>query len=423
MCSPRLCTTRAYNAGAGWNPCSENRRASVTPSMATSRHARGAQPSAPGRDSSRRACSPAYERAVGAAPGNGPMSGNAGKTTCCTPRCACSQCDDVQRCRKREWLRHLVRDVVDADNHDREVRGPRPVSSADARACRRSRAAARRPAASAPRRQCARPRRVPEVARRPLPAFARQRRSARVRRRSERAQASRTCALERLAAVPAARATGRPTVAGASPGDTAAARARPSQRHGSRPHARRRRSLGPQHHLRAAEQRQRTAARRMRDDRVPDLRRAPLVHGADRRPQPAFGRGAEEVRLELDGGEVAGAAGRCAIVAKPAPVSASAITEAACRKPFGVRNSGRTSYSMTSRPSDSSVTSQPNQPGSVRSRRVCSCSMVTADPGHLEVVGWQWQVVASSVGCHPERSEGARLVEDGDSSSFGDESE
>src|SRR5690606_15409474 len=68
----------------------------------------------------------------------------------------------------------------------------------------------------------------------------------------------------------------------------------------SRPPRGRRRSLRPQHHLRAAEQRHRAAGLAVRDHRVPDLGGAPHVRGGGHHLDRTVARGAEVIALQFD---------------------------------------------------------------------------------------------------------------------------
>src|SRR5436190_7118733 len=63
--------------------------------------------------------------------------------------------------------------------------------------------------------------------------------------------------------------------------------------------------LWPEDHLRAPKERDRGAAFLNADHCVPDLRRAAKVHGGGAAENRAVSRGAEEVRLQLEGGEAA----------------------------------------------------------------------------------------------------------------------
>src|SRR3954468_7981741 len=61
--------------------------------------------------------------------------------------------------------------------------------------------------------------------------------------------------------------------------------------------------LGPEHHLRAAEYGDTGVAALDADHRIPDLRRAAKMQRFRTADDGPFARGAEEVRLQLDGGE------------------------------------------------------------------------------------------------------------------------
>src|SRR5437773_11238774 len=81
--------------------------------------------------------------------------------------------------------------------------------------------------------------------------------------------------------------------------------------------------LGPQNHLRAAEERDPSPASLDTNRRIPDLRGAPQMHGRRAADDRAIARGAEEVGFELDGGEAA----RALRQARHAAVAAARVGE------------------------------------------------------------------------------------------------
>jgi hypothetical protein len=116
--------------------------------------------------------------------------------------------------------------------------------------------------------------------------------------------------------------------------------------------------------LRAPEQRDRAVVGGAEHAGIPDLGRAPAVHQARLARQLAGGEGAEEVRLQLDGGE----AGRVIGKAAPAPVAAGGIGEP--------DDDGRVEVTVRREElvGDLSTTSKPISPGNRPGLRALSAS-------------------------------------------------